>query len=222
MAVNAQEGQAEALLESMSASIAGLEKFEVQGDAYSDRRLLEGQIIANGMQLIMRVQRPENLRLTAKTAENTKEIYFTEGELTLFSETDNFYGQTEVPEDIESAMYVAVNELNIDAPLLDFIAADVNGELVADAEQIDYFGMNLVRGRMHHHIGIRYPDIDFQIWIGAEGAPLPGKTSITYKWEAGSPRSVAFLNWNVDPDIPSSALVFQPPEGAARIPILRE
>ena len=100
MAVNAQEGQAEALLESMSATIAGLEKFEVQGDAYADRRLPEGQIIANGMQVTMRVRRPENLRITAKTAENTKEIYFSEGVLTLFSETDNFYGKAEVPEDI--------------------------------------------------------------------------------------------------------------------------
>lgn len=222
MTVLAEERDALELLERMSETIAGLDRFQVEGDAYADRRLPEGQLIAQGVRVTMRVRRPGSMRITVRTTENTKEIYFSEGMLTLYSETDRFYGQTEIPPEIGAAFDVAVNEIGIDAPLLDFVAADLEGKLLVDADQIDYFGINLVAGRAHHHVGIRYPDLDLQLWISAEGLPLPGRMSMTSRWEAGLPRFVAFLNWDTDPDIPSGALVFTPPEGSARIEVLRE
>jgi hypothetical protein len=116
----------------------------------------------------------------------------------------------------------ALEPASIDAPFLDFLVSDIATNLLADAEEVDYLGTALIRGGAHHHVVIRYPEADVQIWIASEGLPLPGKMSISSKWESGAPRSVAFMVWNLDPDIPEGTLVFVPPEGAIQIPILED
>jgi hypothetical protein len=69
----------------------------------------------------------------------------------------------------------------------------------------------------YHHIGIRAPEFDLQIWIPTEGQPLPGKLAIRMKWEAGSPRSVFFFGWDTNPDISAEAFSFVPPVSATKI-----
>jgi hypothetical protein len=69
----------------------------------------------------------------------------------------------------------------------------------------------------YHHIGIRMAEVDLQIWVAAEGPPLPGKMTISSKWEGGSPRSVFFYSWNTNPDFGRESFSFEPPDGATKI-----
>ena len=117
-------------------------------------------------------------------------------------------------------MDFAVNEVGIEAPLLDLVSQDVAGHLLEDAEEISYLGTSLVRGEIFHHVAIRFAEIDMQVWIAAEGLPLPGKISMISKWEGGAPRFVAFLTWDVDPDIPDGTFDFEAPDGAVEIDFL--
>lgn len=83
-----------------------------------------------------------------------------------------------------------------------------------------YLGTSFIREKVHHQIGLRGPEVDMQIWISADGPPLPGKIVMTSKWEGGSPRFVAFLNWDTNPSIPTDSLRFEPPAGATKIEFL--
>lgn len=218
----AQEMDARGLVDRMSGAIAGLETFRIDGDAYADARLPAGLIIEHASEVTARVRRPGAIRLTKRSTEDTLEIFFSETSFTVFTESNGLYAQTEIEPGVDSAVHYAIDELGIDAPLLDFLVSDVADNLLADAEQADYLGTALIRGRPHHHVVIRQPEIDVQVWIATEGPPLPGKLSISSKWEGGVPRFVIFMNWDLDPDIPEGKLVFVPPAGATQIPILRD
>jgi len=220
--VQAEERDPRELITRMSETIAELESFQIESDAYADAGLPAGQIIEHSTQVTARIRRPGTMRLSMRTTENTKEIYFNDGILTLFNHGRGFYGQEEIPPNIDAAIDYAINVFGIDAPLMDFLSTDPGNALLADAEQVDYFGTELVRNREHHHIGIRNQEVDVQVWIGTEGPSLPGKISISSKWVGGSPRFVAFLTWNTDPQIPEGVLRFEPPDGATRIKILRD
>jgi hypothetical protein len=212
-----ETNSARAILKNMSVEIATLERFIIVGDGYTDARLAAGQIIEHSMDVTLRVSKPDALRLTNRTAESSKEIFFGQGVLTVYSESNGFYAQHSLPGDLDAAVDFAINEIGIDAPVLDLISNDVASYLTEDAESVDYLGLSMFRGRTYHHIGIRTPEIDIQLWVSKDGPPLPGKMSISSKWEAGSPRSVFFFEWNTNPTIESGSLRFVPPTNATKI-----
>ncbi len=218
---SAQEVDAKALLEQMSAEIAGLDNFIVHGDAYVDARLDAGQIIEHSSQVTLRLRRePGSIRITNRNAENTTEIFFDDGSLSVYSTNDNFYAQTDIPQGVESMLDFAVNEVGIEAPLLDFVSANIADDFLQDADEVRYLDTSLIRDEIFHHVGIRSRDVDVQIWIASEGRPLPGKLVISSKWEGGSPRFVAFFKWDTDPDFPRNLFRFDPPDGAVAVEFL--
>ena len=218
---SAQVVDAKLLLEQMSAEIAGLDSFIVHGDAYADARLDAGQIIEHASQVTLRLRRqPGSIRITNRNSEDTKEIFFDDGLLSVFSSSDNFYAQTEIPKGVESMLDFAVNEVGVEAPFLDFVSANIADDFLQDADDVRYLGTSLIRDEIFHHIGIRSQDVDVQIWIATEGRSLPGKLVISSKWEGGSPRFVAFFKWDVAPTFPRDLFKFEPPDDAVEIEFL--
>lgn len=218
---SAQEVDAKVLLEQMSAEIAGLDSFIVHGDAYADARLDAGQIIEHASQVTLQLRRePGSIRITNRNSEDTKEIFFDDGLLNVYSSSDNMYAQTEIPKGVESMLDFAVNEVGIEAPLLDFVSANIADDLLQDAADVRYLGTSLIRDEIFHHVGIRTPDVDMQIWVASEGRPLPGKLVISSKWEGGSPRFVAFFKWDTDPAFRRDLFKFDPPGDAIEVEFL--
>ena len=124
VSTSAQAADPRELLERMSTELAGLDSFILSGDAYADARLDAGQIIENSSQVTMRVRKPDAMRLTMRNEEGVKEVVFGSGVLTLYSEKDNFYAQTEIPEGLGAAVDVAINDVGIDAPMLESMSFD--------------------------------------------------------------------------------------------------
>lgn len=209
------------LIKQMSAEIAGLDSFILNGDAYSDARLANGQIIEHSSQVTLRLRRmPGAVHITNRDADNTKEIFFNDGLLSVYSKTEKFYAQRKVPKDLQAMLDFAVNEMDIDVPLLDFISATIADDLLKDAAAVRYLDTSLIRNEIFHHIGIRLQDVDVQLWIATKGRPLPGKLVITSKWQGGSPRFVAFFDWQINPNLPSTSFSFDPPDDAVAVKFL--
>ncbi len=216
----ADEVDPEQLLETMSAEISSLDSFIIRGDGYADARLPEGQIIEHASEVTLTLKRPGSVRISNREAELSRDVFFNDGLLTVFNSDRNFYARTSIPEGTQSVLDFAVNEVGIEEPLLDLVAQDVAGHLIEDADEISYVGHSLIRGETFHHVAIRFPEVDMQVWISSEGPPLPGKLSISSKWEGGAPRFVAFLDWEVNPDIPDGTFEFEAPDGAVEIDFL--
>lgn len=215
--VYAQDDQAIGILNAMGTEIASLDQFIVTGEGYVDVGLGAGQIVEHSMDVTLRMNRPSEMRITNQDSESVKEIYFEGGVLTVYSEATNFYAQAEISGDVDAAARFAVNDLGIDAPLLDFVFNDASKHLLEDAESVEYLGLSRFRDMIYHHIAVRASEYDFQLWVAAEGPPLPGKLAISMKWQAGSPRSVFFFSWNTNPDLDPKAFSAEPPATSTKI-----
>lgn len=216
-AASAEEADAMALLKKMSASISAMKSFVVRGEVYADERLDAGLIIEHSSEVTMRVRRPDAMRLTMRDASGVKELYFADGVLTFYNGEDNFYAQTDSPGSISEAADFSVHTVGIDAPMLDFLATSVAERLEKNAQEIQHLGTALMRGKAYQQVAIRLAEIDVQIWIAAEGKPLPGKMTLSAKWKGGAPRTVMFFDWDTAPDLPSGSLQFIPPKEASPI-----
>ena len=159
------------------------------------------------------------MRITNRTAEDVKELYFKSNELTIYTQSRNFYGQVKFPDGTTNGLNYAVDELGIDVPMMDFVTGEVAERMLATATEVEYLGKSLIRDNEYEHIVIRSPEIDVQIWIAAVGPPLPGKMSLSAKWDGGSPRTVVFMEWDTAPDFPEDTFNFEPPDGAQEIAI---
>ena len=191
----AEELDPRMLIKRMGDEVAGLQSFVINGDAYSDARLDAGLIIEHTAQATLRVRKPDAVRITNKTSEDVKELFFASSLLTVYTRSKNFYGQIEIPGGAKAALDYAVNEMGIDLPMLDFVSGNVAKRMLTNATDVMYLGKSLIRGIDYEHVVIRTPEIDIQLWIASEGRPLPGKMSLSAKWDGGSPRTVVFMDW---------------------------
>jgi len=215
----AQEPDPRELLSHMSNEIANLQQFTINGDASADARLDAGLIIEHSTQATMRVRKPDSIRITNKTAEDLKELYFKSNELTIYTESMNFYGRTTFPDESINGLDYAIDELGIDVPMMDFVTGDVAERMLVDATEVLYIGKSLIRNVECEHVVIRTPEIDVQIWIAAAGPPLPEKMALSAKWDGGAPRTVVFMKWDTAPDFPDDVFDFEPPDGAQEIAV---
>ena len=123
------------------------------------------------------------------------------------------------PSGIDAALDFVADEYDIVLPLADFIRTDVHESLFTGAAFGLYVGLTRVGGITCHQVALANDFIEWQLWIDAEGDPLPVKFVITYADEPGEPQFVArFLSWNLAPELPDEAFQFSPPEGARQIP----
>jgi hypothetical protein len=183
-----RDEQAVSALKAMSTYLAGLKSFTVSGLALED----EG--------------------------ESTRDLYIHEGSLTLYDSAKGYYATTSVPAGLDAGMDYALEELGIDAPLMDLVYMDPSTRLAGTTDPVLYLtGKSRVDGVDCHQLAIRVEDADVQLWVQEGNTPLPRRIMITAKWEAGSPRFNAHMNWNTQPDIAQGEFEFDPPEDAVQI-----
>ncbi len=123
------------------------------------------------------------------------------------------------PSSIDAALDFVADDYDIVLPLADFMRADVYESLVGGAELGLYIGLTNVGGIVCHQVALANDFMEWQLWIDAEGDPLPMKIVITYTDEPGEPQFAArFLSWSLSPELPDEAFQFSPPEDARQIP----
>jgi len=217
-----RDSQAIEILQGMSAYLAGLERFSVSGNGSTDGRLDAGLIVSNPMEVELKVQRPGSLHISHFDGERTQDLYVHEGTLTLYQSVEGYFASTEVPDGIEAAMTFALENLDIEAPLMDLIAQDVFAHLAGTSDPVLYLaGKSPIGGTDCHHIAIRNAEVDIQIWVEEGDRPLPRQLILTSKWEGGAPRFVARMQWDLEPEFADSDFEFEAPEGASRIDFIQ-
>ncbi len=90
--------------------------------------------------------------------------------------------------------------------------------LLYDVESGTYIGESVVGDVRAHHLAYRAADVDWQLWIRADGTPLPLKYVITSKWMTGAPQfSVEVRDWTTDAKVSDEEFTFTAPDGARAI-----
>ena len=213
-----QDAKAIDVLKSMSAYNVSLDRVTITGVTLADARLSEGLLVSNSTEVKVSIDRPGSLRISSFDGKEHKELFFHDGRLTVFNRERGFYAQADIPKEIDAALQFALEELEVEAPLMDLIHRDVSAHLLGSKEPILYLtDQARIAGSDCHHLVIRGPETDVQLWVTEGDRPQPRKIMMTSKWEGGSPRFIANLKWDTDPDFGDDEFKFNPPEGAIDI-----
>lgn len=210
------------VLKSMGEYTASLDRAVISGSSLSDARLDAGLMVANTTEMTFHFDRPGALHIKSFDGVSSKELFFDQGLITVYDSENQFYAQENIPEEIEVAMAFALEELGIDLPLMELVYQDTNSRLLSSDATILYLTDKArVDGVDCHHIAIRDSDIDFQLWVQEGDQPLPRRVMITAKWEGGSPRFMASMNWDTVVAFGDEVFKFKAPEGATNIGFTR-
>jgi hypothetical protein len=213
-----RDEQAVSALKAMSDYLAGLKSFTVSGIALDDHQLEAGLVATYATDVELNVKRPGSLHLKQFDGESTRDLYIHEGNLTLYDSAKGYYATTSVPAGLDAGMEFALETLGIDAPLMDLIYQDSFSRLAGTTDPVLYLtDKSRVGGVDCHQLAIRVEDADVQLLVQEGDTPLPRRMIITAKWEAGSPRFNAQMNWNTQPAFAEGTFKFVPPEDAVQI-----
>ena len=213
-----QDPRAVEVLSKMAAFTASMDRLVISGEVHADARLGAGLVISNSSEIEVNIDRPGSLYISIFDGLATKKIYIHDGQLTVFDSEHKYYARTDVPEDIEEAMQFALEEFEIETPLIDLILSDVSVHLLTGQETITYLtDKSRIRGVDCHHIVVRGPEVDLQLWVEEGARPVPRKVLMTSKWESGSPRHSVFLDWSPRTDFDPAIFEFKAPDGSSEI-----
>jgi hypothetical protein len=206
------------VLNSMSALKAGINRATLKSVSYTDARLEGGLMVSNSTEVTVNIERPGSLKISSFDGLHSKDLYFHNGELTVFNSENKFYAQANIPKEIDAALQFALEEMEIEAPLLDMIYQNVAEHLITSQETILYLQDKArISGADCHHIAIRGSEVDVQLWVQEGERPMTRRIVLTSKWAGGSPRFEANLTWDLAPDFDSSIFEFTAPEGSSKI-----
>ena len=210
------------VLKQMNVYLNSLEKIVVKAESYRDASIGEGLIISNAYETRVSVIRKQSLHSISKSGSQTNEIYLQKGNLTIYSGEQKFYTRAQVPEPLADGLLFALEELDVETPLLDLLVVNSLDELMTPRVEIVYVtGDSSIRGVDCHHVLLSGPLVDMQVWIEKGDKPAPRRTLMTYKYGEGIPRNEVFMEWSAVDGFSKSEFDFVPPEGAIEIDFVK-
>ena len=213
-----REAKAVEVLKQMEAYTDSMQKFVITAESYNDASIGTGLVISNPFKSRVAVDRSGSMHSISKSGSMTSEIYLHKGELTVYSGEHKYYTRANVPKGLTEGLIFALEEFDVETPVLDLLIVNALDHFVSDRADLFYVtGNSSIRGVDCHHVLIAGPNADLQIWIEKGDKPVPRRTLMTYKDAEGMPRHEVFLDWSAKDSFDASEFVFEPPEGAYEI-----
>lgn len=212
------DAKAVEVLKQMDTYTNSLGKFVIKAESYLDATIGEGLVISNAYKTTVSVDRANALHSVAESGLQTNEIYLNKTALTIYTGEQKFYSRSQVPEPLDAGLMFALEELDVETPLLDLLIINALDRLISPETEVVYVtGDSSIRGVECHHILISGRLVDMQVWIEKGDKPVPRRTVMTYKYGEGTPRNEVFLEWSAVDGFDKSEFEFVPPEGATEI-----
>jgi hypothetical protein len=210
------------VLKSMSEFISRQDGYRLTGQASSDAWLEAGLVISNTAEIELSYREPASMNFTRLGGGGMDVLNIDKGQLLYFDSSTGYYATADTPEGINQALDYAFEKLGIDLPLMDLVRADAFERMVGDGDIVMYLtDGSRVGGVNCHQLVIRAPDLDIQLWVQEGDQPLPRRVVLTDKWLQGSPRFVANMQWELNPEFERDSFEYSPPEGAERIEFIQ-
>jgi hypothetical protein len=214
---------AEEVLEGMVALMESQQ--DLAAEAYITYEVLQdsGQLLSFNTVRYVDMRRPNFLAWTTVRDDATAdEVWFANGVLTMLKHPENIYGRVEdLPSEIAEAVDVLVDEYGIFVPFSDLISGRERQVFLDEPDSKMYVGEAWIRGQWTHHLALRGGDFDIELWVSAEGDPVPLRMGIRWINEEGHPAFTArFHNWNLTPDFDESTFRSVLPDTAERVSMM--
>ncbi len=211
----------EDVLKTMGQTLTGASAFAFTAEVTLDELHPSGMMIQRTAHRAMAIRRPDRMVSDVEGEFGSRSAWYDGKTIAVLDKAHNTFAVLDVPSsssNIDAALDFVADDYDVVLPLGDFIRTDVHESLFSGAALGLYVGLTKVGGIACHQVALANDFIEWQLWIAAEGDPLPVKFVITYTDEPGEPQFAArFLSWNLSPELPDEAFQFDPPEDAKKI-----
>ena len=208
----------------MARFLAGAQQFSFRMNAGYDVVQKSGQKIEFEELRKVTLVRPDRLRVDTERSDGDKAVTLFDGQdITIVSPNQKVFASTSKPGDVDDAIFYLLGGLKLQLPLAMMYLTSLPLELKLRVHSVELVEQSMIMDVPCDHLAVRSKEVDFQIWIPAQGDPLPRRFVITYKNAPGQPQFRANLSdWNLSPNPPSGFFSFSPPEGFVKIAFLAQ
>ena len=207
-------------LKDMGAYLVSLKRFGVSTELTGERVLADGQKLQHTATADMDVERPNRIRVVMKSARSQRELLYDGKTVTLYTPAQKYYSTVEFTDTVAKLIDRLEERYRIQVPLQDLFAWGTPAAPLDKIESAMNAGQDFIDDDLCDHYAFRQGKIDWQIWIMANGKPLPRKLVITNRADEARPQSVSLIDWNLKPAFKDSIFRFAPPQGAKKIDLV--
>ena len=202
-------------MHNMSQYLRSLKKYTVNASVSFDEVLSDGQKVLLSKSVEIRAEMPYKLWAKSANHYSQREFFFNGDTFTLYTPNLGYYASFNMSTTgklatIGQTIRKAKQEYDVEIPIADLFLWGTKADSSADVNEAIIVGIDQVNGVDCNHFAFRENDIDWQIFIQREGAPLPLKLVITEKNIAEQPQHITVLKWNTAPDLSSQNYTFTP------------
>ena len=209
---------ADELLRSSCEHLAGLTAFSLNADIDGEITTQQGEKLQFSSHADVAIQRPDRFHMTKRSRFASIEYLFDGKQVTIHGKRAGVHAQFAAPGTIDGAISEVEMTTGLSAPAADLLFSDPYSVLSNGVLSSQYLGVDYVHGVECHHLAFREAEVDWQLWVQADGEPLPLKYVITSKWVFGAPQyAVVLRGWNTRPQFSRREFEFSPPAGSKRL-----
>lgn len=211
-----EDPRALALIKKMSDRLQAAKSFSFR--ARTSREVLaEGGVQATFFdELRVAVQRPDKLAATRTGDLPEVRVAYDGRTMTASAPGKGQWGTTPAPPTIDAMLLAAYERAGFSFPADEMLVADPYAALTKDLTSAVLVGQSTVAGRKTDHVVLASPGMEIQEWLDVKTG-LPVMSALVYLDDPRKPRfSIEYLEWRLDPKLPSSTFALPRPPGAAQ------
>lgn len=211
---DAVEGPLRGMLQAMAATPA----FSYRVVETTERFLDSGQKVQYSARRSVLLRRPDRLAAETEGDLSRRRAFYDGSTLSVILDDKRVYATAPAPPTVALLLDSATGAYGLRIPMADLPCCQTYEALVRNVDKAEYVGLHEVGGRPCHHLALREPGIEWQIWIDAGEGAFPRKLVVTDTAVPGRPEyCVVLTDWDAAPDLPDSAFEFVAPEDAIRV-----
>lgn len=207
---------AKALIERTSALLDDTQSYTFHVEKIFDLPLAKGGKIQLEGSMDVAVRRPDRFYVSYGDNRTALEFWYDGETFSIQNHRDLVHTSAPAGDTIGETADLLEEKFDLVLPLAELISDSSYRQEAAAEGRRQYLGVRTVNDVPAHHLLFQGPDLDWQIWIAAEGEPLPLKLVVVRKDDPDLPQQTIFFSeWDLKADLPDEVFEAQfEPESA--------
>jgi hypothetical protein len=216
--VQAEEGDAKAILKSMTDYVSSQKTIELSFDSAIEvitPQLEKIQFTNSGEALL---SRPDKLRAHRMGGYADVALVFDGKTVSVLGKHLNAYAQFDGQGTVDQLIEALRAGHGVALPGADLLLSNSYEALAAGVLEAKHIGRGVIDGVECEHLAFRNLDTDWQLWVEVGERPIPRKLVITSKTVNNAPQyTLRVKGWKTGFEPPADAFAFTPPAGAHKL-----
>lgn len=189
------------LVQQMSARLAAAPAIRVTTSETRERVSVSGAKTPVSLTGVYTMQRPNRFH-TKMAGGRGLESWYNGKTLTIAVHQDKVFAQAPMPDTIDRTLDALAERYDMALPLGDLFYGAAEKALLSDTTKGGYVATEAVGGTPCAHLAFQDIGVDWEIWLPANGDPLPKRFKFVNKTRSGKPEGdVTFTAWDLAPSV---------------------